>query len=139
MSVSNYTEYCSSPDSLPSYRSLPLPTDLNIFMIPRDNRTNTSEIAMRACCAPKPVNILGDCILWCEIPEEYINDNAANSEESPAAAAINQCLQREGRTTGISGWNLSSASCPAPVSIAVAAWAGAVIAILFVWLPGQLE
>ncbi|KAI0406965.1 hypothetical protein F4802DRAFT_61494 [Xylaria palmicola] len=51
--------------NLPSFESLPVPRDIPVGGLVRRNDT---LLAMQLCCAPNPVNAIGDCVLWCEIP-----------------------------------------------------------------------
>ncbi|KAI0908556.1 hypothetical protein F4824DRAFT_459665 [Ustulina deusta] len=51
--------------AIPSFESLPLPRDIIIGALSTRNDTLT---AMQNCCLPNPVNSIGDCLLWCEIP-----------------------------------------------------------------------
>ncbi|KAH7191733.1 uncharacterized protein B0J16DRAFT_331694 [Fusarium flagelliforme] len=53
------------PSRLPS-----LGDDAPIAYIPM---TNDSYGGMSEVCSPNSVNLYGDCILWCELPEEFMD------------------------------------------------------------------
>ncbi|KAI1274442.1 hypothetical protein F5Y07DRAFT_214055 [Xylaria sp. FL0933] len=41
-------------------------------------RRNDTLIAMQKCCSPNPVNFIGDCVLWCELPENLTGQEWAD-------------------------------------------------------------
>ncbi|KAJ2973670.1 hypothetical protein NUW58_g8882 [Xylaria curta] len=50
----------------PSFESLNVPSGIPVGGI---SARNDTLIAMQKCCAPNPVNRVGECELWCEIPD----------------------------------------------------------------------
>lgn len=52
------------------------------------------------CCAPGPVNqVDGDCLLWCEMPEEYLSQD----EDRPGRAFDDSCF-RPGWREDVPDW-----------------------------------
>ncbi|KAI0472259.1 hypothetical protein F4859DRAFT_98597 [Xylaria cf. heliscus] len=62
MDVSNQT---CDVNTFPSIESLPIPKNIPVGGL---STRNDTLVAMQQCCAPNPVNTVGDCVLWCEIP-----------------------------------------------------------------------
>ncbi|KAI0457287.1 hypothetical protein F5B21DRAFT_464970 [Xylaria acuta] len=54
-------------NTFPSFESLPIPKDIPVGGL---SRRNDTLAAMQMCCSPNPVNSVGDCVLWCEIPDD---------------------------------------------------------------------
>lgn len=59
---------------------------------------NISYDAMVTCCAPNDVNLILGCTLWCELPEEML-DEAERSGLS-LLSPFSSCLKREAREEG---------------------------------------
>ncbi|KAI1199203.1 hypothetical protein F5X97DRAFT_125269 [Nemania serpens] len=55
-------------NAIPSFESLPIPQNVAVGAL---SRRNDTLIAMQKCCSPNPVNSVGDCVLWCEIPDRF--------------------------------------------------------------------
>ncbi|KAH8166416.1 hypothetical protein CIB48_g1823 [Xylaria polymorpha] len=63
MAASNTT---CDVNSFPSFESLGVPAGIPVGGL---SRRNDTLLAMQECCAPNPVNSVGECELWCQIPE----------------------------------------------------------------------
>ncbi|KAI8955184.1 hypothetical protein F4801DRAFT_377952 [Xylaria longipes] len=63
MAASNQT---CDVNSFPSFESLSVPDNIPVGGL---SRRNDTLVAMQKCCAPNPVNSVGECALWCEIPD----------------------------------------------------------------------
>ncbi|KAI1080123.1 hypothetical protein F5B20DRAFT_540872 [Whalleya microplaca] len=86
-----------SADSLPDFQQLHIVGDITVGMVPRDNGT---EAAMAACCAPNSVNLVDDCVLWCQLSDELAD-----------GSNFAQCLVNNGRKGGgISGVHKAGAT-----------------------------
>ena len=75
-------------NAIPAYESLGLPADINVGLTPKNN---ASMAAMERCCAPNPVEIVEDCTLWCELPDQFME---GLSEEDILPLILSDCLQR---------------------------------------------
>ena len=63
---------CPPRNQLPTHGNLPIADDIDYVL---RAGTNTSDLAMTACCAPNPVNFVDGCFLWCEYPNRYSNES----------------------------------------------------------------
>ncbi|KAI2620119.1 hypothetical protein GGS26DRAFT_313090 [Hypomontagnella submonticulosa] len=82
-------------NSLPASESLGIASDITVGFVPRDNQT---EEAMARCCSPNTVNLVDDCVLWCELPDQLAADQIA----------FNTCLRQTWNESGISGIHKAS-------------------------------
>lgn len=91
------------PGALSGFESLPIPSDLTVGMVPRDNVT---EYAMSVCCGTNSVNLVDDCVLWCELPP---NTKANANNASDAEAQFTSCVSNLRKSFGIIGTHTASA------------------------------
>jgi hypothetical protein len=82
---------CLGPNSLPSSAERLIPKDLNHVILPGNDSTAPWIVN---CCDPNPVNLLGGCYLWCEIPDRRITTNSNTGKKD---SDMGQCLRMEGR------------------------------------------
>jgi hypothetical protein len=107
---------CPPPTQLPDYQSLPIPTNISFLLIPG---ANTSDEAVRACCAPNSVNLVESCYEWCEIPLKYRNGSASGSSADDIELQFSTCLKLEGKNVSIMGAHLVSGT---PASKSALSW-----------------
>lgn len=48
---------------------------------------------MVACCQPNPVQVVDNCMLWCEIPKSYFDNGASHQD---VEAKMSSCLRLQG-------------------------------------------
>ncbi|KAJ8120311.1 hypothetical protein ONZ43_g2949 [Nemania bipapillata] len=94
----------------PSFESLNVPKHVSIGGLATSNET---LVAMQICCAPNPVNAIGDCVLWCEIP--------SNSTEEEWMACTAQLVMEDHITAYRSEATMATAVRPTMVGIATIA------------------
>ena len=80
---------CLAPDAISSSAEALIPQDVNYVIIPGNDSTLPWAVS---CCEPNPVNVVGGCYLWCEIPERRIT----TTEDGKRTSDIGTCM----RTTG---------------------------------------
>ncbi|KAK3322515.1 hypothetical protein B0H66DRAFT_206639 [Apodospora peruviana] len=100
------------PNVLPVTESLPIATDITYGLI---SGNNVSDAAMVSCCSPNPVNLVNECVLWCELPERYLN--ATTSSTNSLLSEFGRCLKRSdegGPMAFIVGAHMSSATASKP-------------------------
>ncbi|KAI0385302.1 hypothetical protein F5Y04DRAFT_182956 [Hypomontagnella monticulosa] len=87
-------------NALPSFESLGIASDINVGMVSWDNQTVD---AMERCCGRNSVNLVHDCVLWCEVPDNL-----------PDSTSFNICLRRTWNESGIFGYHKASAATSVP-------------------------
>ena len=93
---------CPPRNQLPTHGNLPIADDIDYVL---RAGTNTSDLAMTACCAPNPVNFVDGCFLWCEYPNRYSNESltqfsACIIENGGEEAALAGSLPDSATSTG---------------------------------------
>lgn len=82
---------CLGPDALPASAEALVPKDLNFVILPGNDSTAPWIVD---CCEPNPVNLLGGCYLWCEIPEGRI---FTNNQTGKKDSDIGTCMRLAGK------------------------------------------
>lgn len=62
------TSTCPAGNSLPELKTLPIPQNVSVAVIPG---SNASDFVMVTCCSPNPVHIADGCYEWCEAPSTH--------------------------------------------------------------------
>ncbi|KAI1149596.1 hypothetical protein F4825DRAFT_453278 [Nemania diffusa] len=83
-------------NSFPSFESLNVPKHVSVGGL---STSNDTLLAMQICCAPNPVNAVGDCVLWCEIPSNSTKDGWTACTAQYVKEAHGVAYQSEGTTT----------------------------------------
>lgn len=90
---------------------------------------DVDDPAFRTCCAPNPVNLVGPCGLWCELPQRFADKYHAPVAQGPDED-FSLCLAANGWILGgrISSTHVSAATRGLPAGIS----AGKMALVLFV-------
>jgi hypothetical protein len=80
---------CLGPDAIPSSAEALIPKDVNYVIIPGNDSTVPWAVS---CCEPNPVNVVGGCYLWCEIPERHIT-----TLDGKKSSDIGTCMRTSGK------------------------------------------
>lgn len=101
--MSNIT--CPPDGQLPSFHSLPIPSNVNAILL---SGKNVSDTVIDTCCSPSSVNLVNWCYLWCEAPAQYLN--GSGQDDSAVTTAFSNCLSRNGEPKTIVAFQRSSAT-----------------------------
>ncbi|KAI1110751.1 hypothetical protein F5Y14DRAFT_427786 [Nemania sp. NC0429] len=82
-------------NAIPSFDSLPLPKNVAIGAL---SRRNDTLLAMQKCCSPNTVNSIGDCVLWCEIPDNLTGEQWVDCTQPYIKTAHGVEYRNEGTT-----------------------------------------
>ncbi|KAH7362709.1 hypothetical protein B0T11DRAFT_86883 [Plectosphaerella cucumerina] len=81
-------------NTLPTAQSVGVPEGVYAVLIP--NTGNGSIAAMESCCGSSEVHRAGDgnCTLWCELPDDFVEDIKDPVDEGSLSVAVDKCLER---------------------------------------------
>ncbi|KAK4448421.1 hypothetical protein QBC34DRAFT_407403 [Podospora aff. communis PSN243] len=117
---------CLGPDTFPASAEALVPKDLNYVILPGNDSTAPW---ITECCAPNPVNQLGGCYLWCEIPDSRITTNSQTGKKDHD---MNDCMRLAGRPNNesrITGTHFANGSASQVGVKGFCVWAVLVVAM----------
>ncbi|KAK0620145.1 hypothetical protein B0T14DRAFT_388215, partial [Immersiella caudata] len=97
-----------------------VPKDLNFVILPGNDSTSPW---VTDCCSPNPVNLLGGCYLWCEIPENRITTNSQTGKKDHDMV---DCMRLAGRPVNelrITGTHFANGACAQTGAKGLFVWA----------------
>ena len=69
-----------------------VPADVPYFLMPG----LVNDTGMTTCCHPKPLGLVDDCYVWCELPSQIYANRSDAPRESTLGAAFTDCLVANG-------------------------------------------
>ncbi|ODA83208.1 hypothetical protein RJ55_01719 [Drechmeria coniospora] len=116
--MANSTVACH-PDHLIDLQSLPIAKSISYAAI---SGNDPFDPAMTICCHPNPVNVVEQCVEWCQLPERFLNQTKGDLGD--AFHDFSRCLRLARRdhnqTDGyIIGFQSSAALPPGTLRSAV--------------------
>jgi hypothetical protein len=82
-----------NPNSMSS--GLPIPASLTYYA----TSTTLDDPGMKACCGRKAVNLIENCYVWCEIPDEFLGNKTNPISEEDVGRAFRDCIEENNGTS----------------------------------------